>query len=401
MNRLPVTVLSGFLGAGKTTVLNSILRNKEGLRVAVIVNDMSEVNVDGQTLNREAGLSRTEEKLVEMSNGCICCTLREDLMIEVERLAKEGRFDYLLIESTGISEPVPVAQTFSFVNEETGIDLSKWAYIDTMVTVVDAYNFPNQFGSADTVATMNLHEADPNDHRAIVNLLTDQIEFANVILVTKTDLVTNELKRTVKGLLSTLNQKAQVLEVVHGHIAPSAIMGTGLYDEEEASNQAAWLDELNNGHHTPETETYGFSSFTFTSKRPFHPERFFNYCNANWPANVARSKGLFWLVSRPKHALLWNQAGGSLRTEGAGFWWAGLEKAERDNHPDYLHNKEAIKARWHSLWGDRMIELVIIGQYLDEIAIRKELQACQLTDLEVKLWAEGKLKVRDPWPEVL
>lgn len=400
MKRLPVTVLSGFLGAGKTTVLNSILRNKEGLKVAVIVNDMSEVNVDGQTLNREAGLSRTEEKLVEMSNGCICCTLREDLMIEVERLAKEGRFDYLLIESTGISEPVPVAQTFSFVNEETGIDLSRWAYIDTMVTVVDAFNFPNQFGSADTVATMNLHEADPNDHRAIVNLLTDQIEFANVILVTKTDLVTDELKGTVKGLLNSFNPRAKLIEVVNGNIAPTAIMGTKLYDEAEASTMTAWQDELAQGHHTPETETYGFGSFTFTAKRPFHPERFYNYCNAHWPANVARSKGLFWIASRPKRALLWNQAGGSLRTEGAGFWWAGLDKLERENHPDFIDNEESILARWHPLWGDRTIELVIIGQYLDEPTIRKELQACLLTDLEVKQWAEGKFKAKDPWPEV-
>jgi G3E family GTPase len=390
--RLPVTVLSGFLGAGKTSVLNHVLNNREGMRVAVIVNDMSEVNVDADLVSSGSSLNRVEEKLVEMTNGCICCTLREDLLVEVARLARDGRFDYLLVESTGISEPLPVAETFTFPDED-GRTLADVARLDTLVTVVDAPAFFREYEAADDLTERGLAR-DDEDERTVTDLLVEQVEFANVIVLNKTDLASEERLEKLEGVLRRLNPEAEILHSEFGAVPTERILDTDLFDFDAAAESPGWLKELR-GEEVSETEEYGIGSFVFRARRPFHPKRIWDLIHGADLSGVLRSKGFFWLASRKNLAFVWSHAGGVMRFEPSGFWWAS---APAEAWPDEEHDLDDILSNWDERFGDRRQELVFIGSGMKEAEITASLESCLLTDEEMALGEESWEVLEDPFP---
>ncbi|GAB5391131.1 MAG: zinc metallochaperone GTPase ZigA [Alteromonas macleodii] len=391
--QLPVTVLSGFLGAGKTTVLNHILNNRDGLRVAVIVNDMSEINIDAATVKNEISFNRAEEKLVEMSNGCICCTLREDLLEEIERLAHEGKYDYLVIESTGISEPLPVAETFTFADED-GKSLSEISRLDSMVTVVDALNFLKDYDEAKFLNEVG-ESLGEEDERSVADLLVEQVEFADILLISKTDLVSEQELARLKSILQTLNTEAIQVPIEHGKVPLDKVLNTGRFSFERAQQSPGWLKEMR-GEHVPETEEFGISSFSYEARRPFDPQKFYDFIHSKDIAGkLIRSKGFFWLATRPQLAGSWSQAGGMARYGAAGLFWKAVPKEQWPEDPEYL---KAIEEQWMEPFGDMRQELVFIGQGLNKNDIIERLDRCLLTDDQLiqghHVWAE----MPDPFP---
>ena len=384
-SKLPVTVLSGFLGAGKTTVLSNILNNRANKKVAVIVNDMSEINIDSAIVQNEVSLNRSEEKLVEMSNGCICCTLREDLLEEVTKLAQEKRFDYLVIESTGISEPLPVAETFTFADED-GISLSDVTKLDTMVTIVDAVNFMKDYDQAKSLQEAG-ESMGEDDERSVADLLVDQVEFADIILVSKTDLVSVQDVERLTAIIRTLNTDAKIIPIENGNVDIDEVLNTNSFDFSRAQQSPGWLKEMR-GEHVPETEEYGISSFAYEARRPFHPEKFHNFLHGTEKfGKLIRSKGYFWLATRPEFAGQWSQAGGIARYGFAGMFWKAVPEKDWPEDEEYL---ESIKKQWVEPFGDMRQELVFIGQKLQKEKMIEALDACLLSEEDV-------LKGRDYW----
>lgn len=393
MKKLPVTVLSGFLGAGKTTLMNHILNNRQGLRVAVIVNDMSEVNIDADLIrNGGANLSRTDETLVEMTNGCICCTLRGDLLNEVRVLAEEDRFDYLLIESTGISEPLPVAATFNF-EDENGESLSQVAKLDTMVTVVDAANLLKDYSSMDFLRDRG-ESLGEDDQRTLVDLLVEQIEFADVVVLNKTDDAIPEQRDAARKIISALNPDADVIQTNFARVPAARILNTGRFDLDKAQQNPLWAKELYGfADHVPETEEYGITSFVYRARKPFHPERFHAFINSDWPG-VIRAKGHFWLATRPQWVGELSQAGAITRSEAMGFWWAAVPPQRWPNHAQW---RSTLQDSWHDIYGDRRQEIVFIGTGMDVATLRERLEAC-LVDGGDAMNIEAWKTLRDPFP---
>ena len=394
MKKLPVTVLSGFLGAGKTTVLTNVLNNRQRKKVAVIVNDMSEINIDKSMIQNDVSLNHKEEKLVEMSNGCICCTLREDLLIEVAKLAEARSFDYLLIESTGISEPLPVAETFTF-EDENGTSLSDISKLDTMVTVVDAVNFLDDYNEAKYLQEVG-ESLGEDDERSVADLLVDQVEFADIILISKIDLVKKTDIDKLIAVIKTLNTTASIIPISNGEIELDRILNTGLFDFEKAQQAPGWLKEMR-GEHIPETEEYGISSFVYEARKPFYPQKFHDFLHSdNISGKLIRSKGFFWLATRPMYAGNWSQAGGIAHHGFAGMFWKAIPK---ERWPEEKEAIDYINEKWVEPFGDMRQELVFIGQGLDQTKITKLLDECLLSDADLLLGKDFWAKFPDPFPK--